>query len=97
MGCALDELHAFFVDDSARWAASSGPSCPCPAHWQRGARLQRGLGHNRGRRLELHRISNDFSIKMLDIMPKYTQSAEGLLLLNHVLPDEALRHAMVVC
>lgn len=97
MGCALDELHAFFVDDSARWAASSGPGRPCPAHWQRGARLQRGLGHNRGRRLELHRISNDFSIKMLDIMPKYTQSAEGLLLLNHVLPDEALRHAMVVC
>lgn len=43
MACALDELHAFFVDDSARWAASSEPSCPCPAHWQRGARLQRGL------------------------------------------------------
>lgn len=42
-------------------------------------------------------FSNDFSFKMLAIIPKYTQSAEGLLLLNHVLPDEALRHAMVVC
>lgn len=94
MDCALDELHAFFIDDSARWAASSGPSCPCPAHRQRGARLQRGLGHNRRQSIKGQRISNDFSMKMLDIMPKYTQSADGLLLLNHVLPDEALRHAM---
>lgn len=106
MACALDELHAFFVDDSARWAASSEPSCPCPAHWQRGARLQRGLGHNRNRRVEgqskcpqllLTALSSLFSTKMHNIMPNYMRNADGRLVLNHVLPDEAHRHTIIVC
>lgn len=38
-----------------------------------------------------------FPAKMHNIMPNYRRNADGCLVLNHVLPDEALRHTMVVC
>lgn len=84
-----------------------GQRCFRPAHRQRVTRLQRGLDHNRrveGHKLHRERLCfwaphlpNDCSTNMLDIMPSNIQNADELLLLNHVLPDEALRHSMVVC
>lgn len=110
MACSIDELYTFFVDVSTRWMGMENrilghlvlaPPIGSVARGYNEDWVAIGVDASKVkanvRNFYSPHFPSHFSTKMHNIMPNYMRNSDGWLGLNHVLPDEALRHTMVVC